>query len=126
MTMTMSTSLFFFISHLSLSSASHYHHDHSSSNTKTTTTSIQQVCKATRFPDQCVSSLSQTKLPPNPTPLQFVYTSISLSSQNLLKAQSMVKSILASSTGNKTAQTPRPTVSNFTTVHSTGSSINAE
>eukprot|EP01083_Nonionella_stella_P108765 316578_1 len=99
MTMTMSTSLFFFISLLSLSSASH--HDHSSSKSTTTTTSIQQVCKATRFPDQCVSSLSQTKLPPNPTPLQLVYSSLSVSSQNLLKAQSMVKSIRDSSTGNK-------------------------
>ena len=98
----MSTSLFFFfISLLSLSSASHHPHDHSSSNTTPTTTSIQQVCKATRFPDQCVSSLSQSKIPPNPTPLQLVYSSISVSSQNLLKAQSMVKSILASSSGNK-------------------------
>ncbi|XP_050245281.1 probable pectinesterase/pectinesterase inhibitor 51 [Quercus robur] len=103
MTMTMSTSLFFFfISLLSLSSASHHPHDHSSSNTTPTTTSIQQVCKATRFPDQCVSSLSKSKrLPPNPTPLQFVYSSISVSSHNLRKAQSMVKSILASSAGNK-------------------------
>ena len=97
--MTMTTSLFFFISLLSLSSASH--HDHSSSKSTTTTTSIQQVCKATRFPDQCVSSLSQTELPPNPTPLQLVYSSLSVSSQNLLKAQSMVKSIRESSTGNK-------------------------
>ncbi|XP_075656414.1 putative pectinesterase/pectinesterase inhibitor 51 [Castanea sativa] len=97
MAMAMSTSLFFFISLLSLSSASHHPNDQSSS----TTTSIEQVCKATRFPDQCVSSLSQSKLPPNPTPLQFVYSSISVSSQNLLKAQSMVKSILASSADNK-------------------------
>ncbi|KAL4644035.1 hypothetical protein ACB092_02G134100 [Castanea dentata] len=99
MAMAMSTSLFFFffISLLSLSSASHHPHDQSSS----TTTSIEQVCKATRFPDQCVSSLSQSKLPPNPTPLQFVYSSISVAAQNLLKAQSMVKSILASSADNK-------------------------
>eukprot|EP01083_Nonionella_stella_P161673 529834_1 len=87
MTMTIrSTSLFFFLSLLSLSSASHYHdqdHDHSTSNTNATPTpssSIQQLCKAaTRFPDLCVSSLSNSKqLPPNPTPLQLIYSSLSV------------------------------------------------
>ncbi|XP_050292534.1 probable pectinesterase/pectinesterase inhibitor 51 [Quercus robur] len=105
---TMSTlfflSLLSLILFFSLSSASRHHH-HSSPTAKPTPTStpsslIQQVCKATRFPDQCVSSLSQSKqLPADPTPLQLLYSSISVSSDNLRTAQSMVKSILASSSG---------------------------
>ena len=106
---TMSTlfflSLLFLILFFSLSSASRHHHS-SPTPTRTPSSLIQQVCKATRFPDQCASSLSQSKqLPADPTPLQLIYSSISVSSDNLRTAQSMVKSILASSSGSQNRTT---------------------
>ncbi|KAK7358842.1 hypothetical protein VNO77_00782 [Canavalia gladiata] len=62
---------------------------------------IQQACKATRFPQQCESSLSQYKnLPPKSTPLQLLQSAIAVSSTNLTTAQSMVRSILNSSSDN--------------------------
>ncbi|KAG6721695.1 hypothetical protein I3843_03G124300 [Carya illinoinensis] len=62
---------------------------------------IRQACKATRFPSPCETSLTQSKqVPPNPTPLQLIQSAIWVSSQNLHTAQSMVKSILNSSSGN--------------------------
>ncbi|KAF2284406.1 hypothetical protein GH714_021543 [Hevea brasiliensis] len=61
---------------------------------------ISQACNSTRFPDVCVSSFADSKqVPQNPTPLQIVQSAISLSAANLQTAQSMVKSILANSTG---------------------------
>uniref|UniRef100_A0A7N2LYQ5 pectinesterase n=1 Tax=Quercus lobata TaxID=97700 RepID=A0A7N2LYQ5_QUELO len=105
MTMTMrSTSLFFFLSLLSLSSASN--HDHSTSNTNAAPTppsSIQQLCKAaTRFPDLCVSSLSNSKqLPPNPTPLQLIYSSLSVTSEIARTVQSKVNDIINSAAGDQ-------------------------
>ncbi|KAM4117297.1 hypothetical protein ACB094_02G113100 [Castanea mollissima] len=114
---TMSTlfalSLLSLILFFSLSSASRHHNHHSSPKatptptpTGTPSSLIQQICKATRFPDQCVSSLSQSKqLPADPTPLQLLYTSISVSSDNLRTAQSKVKSILESSAGNQNRTT---------------------
>ena len=107
-----STSLFFFfffLSLLSLSSASPQHdhdHDHSTSNTNATPTpssSIQQLCKAaTRFPDLCVSSLSNSKqLPPNPTPLQLIYSSLSVTADTARTVQSKANAILNSAAGNQ-------------------------
>ncbi|KAG5245023.1 hypothetical protein OIU76_002773 [Salix suchowensis] len=66
----------------------------------TTPSEIPQACKATRFQDTCVSSLSNANVPPNPSPLQIIQSAISLSDANLKTAQSMVKSILESSAGN--------------------------
>ncbi|XP_057998310.1 probable pectinesterase/pectinesterase inhibitor 51 isoform X3 [Hevea brasiliensis] len=61
---------------------------------------ISRACNSTRFPDVCVSSFADSKqVPQNPTPLQIVQSAISLSAANLQTAQSMVKSILANSTG---------------------------
>ncbi|CAK7354928.1 unnamed protein product [Dovyalis caffra] len=60
---------------------------------------IIQACKATRFQDACVSSLSNSHVPQNPTPLQIIQSAISVSDTNLKTAQSMVKSILDTSTG---------------------------
>ncbi|XP_030923198.1 probable pectinesterase/pectinesterase inhibitor 51 [Quercus lobata] len=106
MTMTMrSTSLFFFfLSLLSLSSASN--HDHSTSNTNVAPTppsSIQQLCKAaTQFPDLCVSSLSNSKqLPPNLTPLQLIYSSLSVTSETTRTVQSKVNDIINSAVGDQ-------------------------
>ncbi|CAN1335625.1 Probable pectinesterase/pectinesterase inhibitor 51 [Linum perenne] len=59
---------------------------------------ILQACKATRFPDVCHSSLSNSPQPQ--TPIDLIQSAISLSSANLSVAQSMVKSILDSSAGN--------------------------
>ncbi|KAI9391579.1 hypothetical protein POPTR_007G107300v4 [Populus trichocarpa] len=70
------------------------------SSASTTPPEILQACKATRFQDTCVSSLSNPNVPRNPTPLQIIQSAISVSNTNLKTAQSMVKSILDSSTGN--------------------------
>ncbi|CAK9316357.1 unnamed protein product [Citrullus colocynthis] len=59
---------------------------------------IAAACTATRFPDQCASSISQSnRLPQNPTPLQIIQAAVWLSSENLKTAKSMVKAILDSS-----------------------------
>ncbi|CAI0409749.1 unnamed protein product [Linum tenue] len=60
---------------------------------------IAQACNATRFPDVCQSSLSNpaAALPKSPTPIDLIQSAISLSYANLSVAQSMVKSILSSS-----------------------------
>ncbi|KAJ6917180.1 hypothetical protein NC652_019530 [Populus alba x Populus x berolinensis] len=70
------------------------------SSASTTPPEILQACKATRFQDTCVSSLSNPNVPRNPTPLQIIQSAISVSNTNLKTAQSMVKSILDSSAGN--------------------------
>ncbi|XP_061345043.1 probable pectinesterase/pectinesterase inhibitor 51 [Gastrolobium bilobum] len=96
-------SLFLF---LTLSSANRRHHSPSpkppSHPTTTATPEIQQACKATRFPQQCESSLTDsTHLPPNPTPIQLLQSAIAVPSNNLVTAQSMVKSILDSSASSR-------------------------
>lgn len=61
---------------------------------------IHQACKATRFPIACESSLTLSdRVPSNPTSLQLIQSAIWVYSQNLHTAQSMVKTILQSSTG---------------------------
>ncbi|KAL4644036.1 hypothetical protein ACB092_02G134200 [Castanea dentata] len=96
----MSTSLFvfFLISLLCLSSAS----QQDTNATPTPNSSIQQLCKAaTRLPELCVSSLSNSKLPPNPTPLQLIYSSLSITSETARAVQSKVKAILDSAAGDQ-------------------------
>ncbi|KAJ1405064.1 Pectinesterase, catalytic [Sesbania bispinosa] len=102
-------SLFLFL--LTLSSASHHNHPSpfpspspkpKPSLSTNATPEIQQACKATRFPQQCESSLSQSNhLPSNPTSLQLLQSAIAISSENLVTAQSMVKSILDSSAASR-------------------------
>ncbi|KAL1326832.1 hypothetical protein HN51_036950 [Arachis hypogaea] len=96
-----------------LSSATRHHHNNNNHNSHTPSTptptpiaavspAIQQACKGTRFPPQCESTLSQsTTLPPNPTSLQLLQSAISASSNNLKTAQSMVKSILDTSSDSR-------------------------
>ncbi|XP_045823674.1 probable pectinesterase/pectinesterase inhibitor 51 [Trifolium pratense] len=81
--------LFFFLLSSSSSHSTPIHH-------------IQQACKATRFPHQCQTTLTSHlhHLPFNPTPLNIIYSSISLSSLNLKIAQSMLDSMLRGSAGN--------------------------
>nr|XP_023896785.1 probable pectinesterase/pectinesterase inhibitor 51 [Quercus suber] len=97
MTMRSTTLFFFFLSLLSLSSASN------TNATPTPTSSIQQLCKAaTRFPDLCVSTLSNSKqLPPNPTPLQLIYSSLSVTAENARTVQSKVNDILNTAAGDQ-------------------------
>lgn len=62
---------------------------------------IQQACKATRFPDLCQSSLSQSpRVGRGADPLKIVMEAIGVSSDNLQMGQKMVKEILDSSEGN--------------------------
>ncbi|CDY21601.1 BnaC09g46910D [Brassica napus] len=62
---------------------------------------IRLACKATRYPDVCVSSLSKPgQVPSNPNPSQIIHSAISVSLENLKTAQSEVKSILDASVGN--------------------------
>ncbi|XP_010491615.1 PREDICTED: probable pectinesterase/pectinesterase inhibitor 51 [Camelina sativa] len=75
-------------------SSSRHHH-------KSRQSLVRLACNATRYPDQCVSSLSEPgRVPPNPKPIQIIHSAISISSQNLKTAQSKMKSILDSSVGN--------------------------
>ncbi|KAM7275505.1 hypothetical protein ACFE04_017371 [Oxalis oulophora] len=97
----LSLSLFF-----SLSSAHHNHNTHRRPSPKPSFAEIaqpiSQACKATRYPDTCQSSLTQSsKVPPNPTTLQIIQSSFCVTSQNLKRAQSMVNNILDASTGNQ-------------------------
>ncbi|XP_042519867.1 probable pectinesterase/pectinesterase inhibitor 51 [Macadamia integrifolia] len=63
---------------------------------------IQQACKATRFPDSCKASLTKSSnLTQNSKPIEIVQASISVSTQNLKTAQSMVKNILDNSSDNQ-------------------------
>ncbi|KAJ0233912.1 pectinesterase/pectinesterase inhibitor 51 [Hirschfeldia incana] len=62
---------------------------------------IRLACKATRYPDQCVASLSEPgRVPPDPNPSQIIHSAISVSLQTLETARSKVKSILDASAGN--------------------------
>ncbi|KAL5576745.1 hypothetical protein UlMin_018444 [Ulmus minor] len=71
------------------------------------TSTIEQACKATRYPEKCKSSLTQYKnfIGPNPGPIQILQTAIRISSDNLHKAQSLVKSILDSAAGSQNRTT---------------------
>ncbi|CAN7005187.1 hypothetical protein BRARA_C00390 [Brassica rapa] len=87
------------------SSSRHHHHHHNKSPplnpSSSTASQIRLACNATRYPDQCLSSLSQPGLvPPDPNPSQIIHSAISVSYQNLQTAQSKVKSILDASVGN--------------------------
>ncbi|GMN32958.1 hypothetical protein TIFTF001_003890 [Ficus carica] len=108
----LSFSLFFFS--LSSSSSHHYHrhpplsrppHAPSSPNPSASSASlpVKQACKATRFPDSCEASL--TRVSPDASPLEVIAAAIGVSTENLLTAQSMVKSILDSSKGNQNRST---------------------
>ncbi|KAL5555632.1 hypothetical protein UlMin_037868 [Ulmus minor] len=68
---------------------------------------IEQACKATRYPEECQSSLTQYKnfTDPNPDPIQILQAAIRISTDNLNKAQSLVKSILDSSAGSQNRST---------------------
>ncbi|CAJ2676870.1 unnamed protein product [Trifolium pratense] len=92
-------SLFIFFT---LSSASHHHHQSPTpaptpthTGSASAASEIQQACKATRFPQQCESSL--TNLTTNPTTVQLIQSAISHSSEKLVTALSMVKEILKTS-----------------------------
>ncbi|XP_078434689.1 plant invertase/pectin methylesterase inhibitor superfamily [Wolffia australiana] len=62
---------------------------------------IQRACKATRFPDSCVATLSNaSSLPSNPSPVELILSAVSASSENLPPAQAMARAILASSGAN--------------------------
>ncbi|KAG7550094.1 Pectinesterase inhibitor domain [Arabidopsis thaliana x Arabidopsis arenosa] len=91
------------------SSSSRHHHHHNSRQSPSGDTSpvnpspsqIRLACNATRYPDQCVSSLSEPgRVPPDPKPIQIIHSAISISFQNLKTAQSKIKSIVDSSVGN--------------------------
>ncbi|KAJ4715279.1 Pectinesterase [Melia azedarach] len=59
---------------------------------------IQLACEATRYPEICRSSLSESHtVPQNPTPEQIIQSAIWVSSKKHKTAQSMVKAILDSS-----------------------------
>ncbi|XP_061363623.1 probable pectinesterase/pectinesterase inhibitor 51 [Gastrolobium bilobum] len=95
-------SLLFIFLFLSLSSATNNH----TLLLKPLSLEIQQACKATRFPLQCHSSLTQSKhLPNNPTPLQILQSAMAISYENLSTARSMVQSILDASANNRTRAT---------------------
>ncbi|XP_010491616.1 PREDICTED: probable pectinesterase/pectinesterase inhibitor 51 [Camelina sativa] len=96
------------------SSSSRHHHSHHSSrrspsgdtppanpSPSSPSAQIRLACNATRYPDQCVSSLSEPgRVPPDPKPIQIIHSAISISSQNLKTAQSKIKSIVDASVGN--------------------------
>ncbi|XP_023636498.1 probable pectinesterase/pectinesterase inhibitor 51 isoform X2 [Capsella rubella] len=95
------------------SSSSRHHHSHHNSRrspsgdtppaypSQSPSAQIRLACNATRYPDQCVSSLSEPGLvPPDSKPIQIIHSAISISFQNLKTAQSKIKSIVDSSVGN--------------------------
>ncbi|WMV53813.1 hypothetical protein MTR67_047198, partial [Solanum verrucosum] len=58
---------------------------------------IQLACKASKDPPTCESSLTElSHIPSNLTALQIILSALSVSSQNLTSAQSMVKNLLDS------------------------------
>ncbi|MQL85967.1 hypothetical protein Taro_018493 [Colocasia esculenta] len=69
--------------------------------TVASTSVIEQACKATRFPDSCVSSLAHfPSLPANATPTDLILAAMSVSAQNQKTALSMVRDVLEASAGN--------------------------
>ncbi|KAK4366905.1 hypothetical protein RND71_014785 [Anisodus tanguticus] len=64
-------------------------------------TEIQGACKASRDPPTCESSLTDSSyFPSNLTTVQIILSALSISSQNLTSAQSMVKNLLDTAAGN--------------------------
>ncbi|KAL2342931.1 hypothetical protein Fmac_004216 [Flemingia macrophylla] len=92
--------LFFLSLILTISSATTHRHPPRNS-TAAAAPPIQQACGATRFPQQCESSLSQSRLPPNPASLQLLQSAIAVSANSLAAAQSMAKAILDSSASSR-------------------------
>ncbi|MFS7982041.1 putative pectinesterase [Helianthus anomalus] len=70
---------------------------HSTTDTPPIPDLIQQACKATRYQQLCESSLTQY---PNKTPIQIIQSTLTVSYNTLLEAQSMAQQILDSSTTN--------------------------
>ncbi|CAN8298903.1 unnamed protein product [Cochlearia groenlandica] len=97
-------SLFLFSSPSSSSSRHHRHnHRHNSpiTSSQSTASQIRLACNATRYPDQCISTLSEPgRVPQDPNPVQIIHSAISVSFQNLKTAQSKIKSIVDASVGN--------------------------
>lgn len=60
---------------------------------------IQRACSATRYPDACRDQLAQS--PIQPSTAQIISWALSVSARNLNAAQSMVRDILAASSGNR-------------------------
>ncbi|XP_010911792.1 probable pectinesterase/pectinesterase inhibitor 51 [Elaeis guineensis] len=81
----------------------HDHHGHrfphpNPATSAAPSTPIRQACKATRFPDTCESTLSQSpSLPPNPTPSDLFLATANASAAGLQTARSMLQSILNAS-----------------------------
>ncbi|KAL8152104.1 hypothetical protein V2J09_021912 [Rumex salicifolius] len=77
-----------------LSPAAAHHHQ--------TANVIQKACKATRYPETCKAQISQwAHFGSRPSPTAIIHSAISLSAHNLNSAQSMLRDILASSSGNR-------------------------
>ncbi|KAL0722476.1 hypothetical protein Bca4012_037075 [Brassica carinata] len=77
-------SLFLLASPSSSSSYRHHHHHHKPSGSpplnpsSSTASQIRLACNATRYPDQCLSSLSKPgHVPPDPNPPQIIHSAIS-------------------------------------------------
>ncbi|RZC67389.1 hypothetical protein C5167_011085 [Papaver somniferum] len=98
-------SLILFFS-LSPSSATHRHHHlkpppSPPQQNQLALSKIELSCNATRYPEICKTSLSQSgNLPQDPKPVEIIQAAISISTQNLKTAQSMVKSIIDDSLSN--------------------------
>ncbi|XP_019160927.1 PREDICTED: probable pectinesterase/pectinesterase inhibitor 51 [Ipomoea nil] len=62
----------------------------------------RDACKVSVNPPACEAALAATgRVPTNPTAVQIIQSAMRVSSENLKQAESMVKSILAESSGNK-------------------------
>ncbi|KAI3947802.1 hypothetical protein MKX01_034467 [Papaver californicum] len=89
---------------LSPSSATQRHHHLKSpppQQNQLTLSKIELSCNATRYPEICKTSLSQSgNLPQDPKPMEIIQAAISISTQNLKTAQSMVKNIIDDSLRN--------------------------
>ncbi|KFK25271.1 hypothetical protein AALP_AA8G090200 [Arabis alpina] len=89
------------------SSSRHHHHNNNHRQSPpinpspSLITQIQLACNATRYPDQCITTLSEPgRVSPNSNPTQIIHAAISVSYENLKLAQSKIKSIVDSSVGN--------------------------
>ncbi|XP_023761232.1 probable pectinesterase/pectinesterase inhibitor 51 [Lactuca sativa] len=90
-------SLLIFINPTSYAAARHRRiHPPSIKNEPSSSDQIHQACKATRYPQLCESSLVRY---PNGNAMEIIQSALSVSSENLHAAQSMVESILEASKG---------------------------
>ncbi|KAH6781891.1 Plant invertase/pectin methylesterase inhibitor superfamily [Perilla frutescens var. hirtella] len=78
-----------------LSSAARHRKPYSDGQTSANNTIVQEVCKASRDPPNCQSSLPQ--MPPDATALQAIQSALRVSSQNLNTGRGMVQQILDAS-----------------------------